>query len=320
MHALNLNEYQINLKNWPDPNEQEKMEILIIGETTPPHSIHCLLDRRYSVVELVEAESLNKVINEHDFALIVLFAAHTDMSTLDWVTHLNANPFCTHTPIIAMLPRHLKHQEFSVLEAGAIDCLIEPVQPMILHSKIKNHLAIAEHTRQLEVASSIDGLTGLNNRTQLDTVLLREWYSARRSQHVISALMIDIDYFKHYNDNFGHLQGDDCLKAIASVIHDTQTRGSDFAARFGGEEFVVLLPFTDQKGAEKLAQDLIQSVYNLNIDSGKVGSEPVTISVGVSTCLPHLITDNNDNPWQLIEMADAKLYKAKQTGRNKFCS
>ena len=150
-------------------------------------------------------------------------------------------------------------------------------------------------------------------------MLIREWFNARRGEHTISALMIDVDYFKNFNDTFGHLQGDECLKSIARLIKTTRRRGTDFAARFGGEEFVMILPFTDNDGAVKLAEHLIQQVRQLAIQSAKRNGSPVTISIGVSTFSPQTMEPDNDRPWQLIELADIKLYEAKQAGRNRCC-
>jgi diguanylate cyclase (GGDEF)-like protein len=299
---------------------QWQLRILILGKVSQTQALLLLLDGLYSVTVIDDPKNLNQTVNEEDFSLIIIFPANLAISGQKCVKHLKANPFCGLTPILVVLPEQEKYQEFSIIEAGAIDCLIAPTKPILLCSKIKNHLVLAKHTRQLEIASSIDGLTGLNNRIQLDSVLFREWFNAKRSKHVISALMVGIDFFKLYNDAYGHLQGDECLKQIAAVVRQAKRRGSDFAARFGGEEFVMLLPFTDRQGAEKLANELINSVHQLNITSAVSDNRSVSISVGISTCHPHLIANDGDNPWQLIKEADTNLYKAKQTGRNKYCA
>lgn len=298
---------------------EKPLEILILGASLQQQSLALFLNSLYSVTVVDDLNKLGQTVNEHDFSLVIICPEKMGVCARECVERLKTNPFCHYTPILVVLPEKTKQHEFPIIEAGAIDCIFGPVNPIILRSKIKNHLVQAQHTKQLELASSIDGLTGLNNRTQFDSVLLREWFNARRSKTVISALMIDVDLFKQYNDTFGHLQGDECLKSIASVVRNAKRRGSDFAARFGGEEFVMILPFTDGEGAELLAQELIARVRRLNIKSAVSGTQPVTISVGVSSCFPHLLTQNRDNPKLLLELADANLYKAKQSGRNKFC-
>ena len=154
---------------------------------------------------------------------------------------------------------------------------------------------------------------------QLDTMLNKEWYAAVRGNHSVAALIIDIDHFKLFNDEFGHLEGDSCLKIIATIIASSKRRERDFAARYGGEEFVLLLPFTDLKGAKKVAQELIQNVQNRNIQSAKQASHPVvTISVGIAAFSPTHKKNAVVNPIDLIGKADIHLFKAKQAGRNQY--
>jgi diguanylate cyclase (GGDEF)-like protein len=118
-------------------------------------------------------------------------------------------------------------------------------------------------------------------------MLNNEWYAAVRVNHSVAALIIDIDHFKLFNDEFGHLEGDNCLKIIAIIIASSKRRERDFAARYGGEEFVLLLPFTDLKGAKQVAQELIQNVQDRNIQSAKKASYPVvTINVGILAFSP----------------------------------
>jgi diguanylate cyclase (GGDEF)-like protein len=154
---------------------------------------------------------------------------------------------------------------------------------------------------------------------QLDTMLNKEWYAAVRGSHCVSALIIDIDHFKLFNDEFGHLEGDKCLKIIATIIASSKRRERDFAARYGGEEFVLLLPFTDLNGAKEVAQELIKNVQNRGIKSARKASYPVvTISVGIATFSAIHTKNAVQGPIDLINKADINLFKAKQAGRNQY--
>ena len=167
--------------------------------------------------------------------------------------------------------------------------------------------------------SYLDGLTGIPNRRRFDEILLKEWRRLMRSGKPLSIVMCDNDYFKLYNDTYGHQKGDQCLKEVASTLKTSLKRPDDLVARYGGEEFVVILPETDCAGAVKLAETLRSSIENLKLTHEKSSvSHFVTISLGVSTTIP----DPGDSPDRLISKADQALYQAKKEGRNRvmvFC-
>jgi diguanylate cyclase (GGDEF)-like protein/PAS domain S-box-containing protein len=167
---------------------------------------------------------------------------------------------------------------------------------------------------QLKLHALMDGLTGIANRRHFDNTLDLEWRRAMRSAKPISLIIVDADYFKNFNDTYGHLAGDSCLRKIAHTIKDSLRRAGNFAARYGGEEFAVILPDTDAEGAYMLAESLREKIENLNIDhSDSRAGENVTVSMGVSTTVPE-----KDSPHdKLIFLADKALYQAKQGGRNR---
>lgn len=174
---------------------------------------------------------------------------------------------------------------------------------------------IRDDIRELERHSTIDGLTGLSNRRYFENCLEHEWHRAIRIQSEMSLLFIDIDYFKKYNDHYGHLGGDDCLRQVANAIGKMAKRTTDVTARYGGEEFVVLLPDTDQERAEQLASALKQVVAECQLEHvASEVSDILTLSIGVATMRPH--------PQQpqtlLIEAADKALYRAKDEGRDRI--
>jgi len=163
--------------------------------------------------------------------------------------------------------------------------------------------------------SATDGLTGIGNRRAFDTILQREVRRASRNADPIALIMIDVDYFKAYNDCYGHSAGDACLRRVAACIEGAVRRPPDFAARFGGEEFCVLLPGTQMDGARKVAESIRVAIDGIGIrhDSSPLGH--VTISLGVSCLVPQ----PGFNEAELVRMADLALYRAKETGRNTVC-
>lgn len=183
---------------------------------------------------------------------------------------------------------------------------------IFLAAEFRSRLRIEAELRQL---SSTDSLTGLCNRRTLDAAIGKEWLRTRRAQSPLAVLFIDIDKFKVYNDTYGHQQGDGALVAVAHAIADSVARPSDMAARFGGEEFVLLLPDTDARGAHHIAADIHAAIAQL--DMAHAGSEfqRVTVSIGIATNAAHVATAA-----QLLELADQALYSAKLGGRNRTFS
>ena len=167
---------------------------------------------------------------------------------------------------------------------------------------------------KLEKFSYQDGLTNVANRRMFDTIFQREWATAKREKHQLSLIMIDIDYFKYYNDGYGHQAGDDCLKRIATTLNTVSKRTTDLVARYGGEEFVLLLPNTDEEQALRLAESCRSNIEALKIPHAySDAADVVSISLGVTTMWA--ATDVNASA--LIKAADEALYRAKKGGRNR---
>jgi diguanylate cyclase (GGDEF)-like protein/PAS domain S-box-containing protein len=167
--------------------------------------------------------------------------------------------------------------------------------------------------KELEELSFKDGLTGIANRRMFDKVFELEWANAMRNHQPLSVIMLDIDYFKQYNDLYGHIQGDDSLKRVGQVLSGGATRSRDFLARFGGEEFVLVLPETDEESAKKVAERCRSLIFKAQIPhtASKI-SQLLTLSMGVGTIIP----SHKDDPTAFIAEVDRRLYQAKQKGRN----
>jgi diguanylate cyclase (GGDEF)-like protein len=184
---------------------------------------------------------------------------------------------------------------------------------------------LEERSRQLEEANQVleglsarDGLTGVANRRHFDEVLNREWRRAARERSALSLILADVDNFKMYNDQYGHLKGDDCLKALAETLARSLRRPSDLCARYGGEEFAMVLPNTEEAGATKVGERLRNAVEERRLEHAhSPTAQHVTVSVGVATARP--LEDSGD-PLSLVAAADVALYEAKKNGRNRTCS
>ena len=178
-----------------------------------------------------------------------------------------------------------------------------------------------QRTQQLEQAnqhwqrlSCLDGLTGIANHRHFEEVLDLEWRRARRAGTVLSLIMIDTDFFKAFNDTYGHQRGDDCLKQVAAALHQTLNRAGDLVARYGGEEFIIILPETNAPGAATIAEALRASVAALEIPHESSPTDKiVTISLGVVTGFP----EEDFSAASLITAADGAMYQAKREGRNR---
>lgn len=188
----------------------------------------------------------------------------------------------------------------------------------VLHRLVETSAKEIESMNQ-ELASLArkDSLTGLANRRRFDEMLQKEMKRLSRSGNVLSLIMLDVDYFKKYNDAYGHVSGDDCLRGLAQVIRETVKRPSDVAARYGGEEFACILPETDHQGALKLAEEMRTAVEKLDFPHSESEiADHVTVSVGVLT----VYCDKADLPQQIVETCDELLYQAKKLGRNRVAA
>jgi diguanylate cyclase (GGDEF)-like protein/PAS domain S-box-containing protein len=186
----------------------------------------------------------------------------------------------------------------------------------LAEQKIQQLIEQLENERNTAHHNSItDSLTGLANRRFFDDMLATEFYRLKRSGSNLSLIMLDVDYFKNFNDSKGHLAGDDCLRQIGNVLKSVVGRTTDIVSRFGGEEFVVILPDTESKGAVRLAEHIRKSVIDLAIPHPKSGiSEFVTVSIGVVS----VSADSVTSPEQIVTFVDEALYRAKNGGRNQI--
>jgi diguanylate cyclase (GGDEF)-like protein len=198
-----------------------------------------------------------------------------------------------------------------------VDFIAKPVNPDVVRARVKTHLTLKFQSDLLRQLVFLDGLTGVFNRRYFDQQIATEWARAGRSNAPLSLILLDVDFFKLFNDRYGHQAGDDALRVVASTLKNALRRPADLVARFGGEEFACILPETSHDDAIVIAYDLERKVRELGIPhlSSTVDSM-ITISVGLATRTVGTGTEVSD----LIGLADNLLYKAKHTGRGRVCS
>lgn len=169
-----------------------------------------------------------------------------------------------------------------------------------------------EANRRLQIQSNTDSLTNISNRRHFDHLLIQEWNRCLRSSTQLAVIMLDIDHFKSFNDEYGHLTGDKCLQSIAQGLFQAVRRGGEFVARYGGEEFVIILPNTDNQTALNVAKNIHKMILSLSIPHNESPLGIVTVSLGVASLQP----TSQQLPVELVQKADAALYRAKLSGRN----
>ena len=194
---------------------------------------------------------------------------------------------------------------------GEVDSLIGFMFDISERKRIENRLLTLQ--KELEELSFKDGLTGVPNRRMFDSVFDEEWAKATRSSQPLSVIMLDIDYFKQFNDEYGHIQGDECLRVVARLLSRCATRATDFVARYGGEEFVFVLPETNEIAAHKLAERCRQSILQEQMPHAQGMESIVTVSLGISTLVPK----HGDDQLEFLQRVDSALYQAKSEGRNR---
>ncbi|KWT92029.1 diguanylate cyclase domain-containing protein [Candidatus Magnetominusculus xianensis] len=199
------------------------------------------------------------------------------------------------------------------LNIGAVDYITKPFNPSIVKLRVKNQLELKKQRDILSKLAAIDGLTGISNRRTFDDSYKKEWTRAVRMKSSLSLLLIDIDYFKLYNDSYGHIQGDLCLKKVAETLQACLKRPADLAARYGGEEFVCLLPETNIDGIIQIGSHIRASVEGLKIPHEQsLVSKFITISIGGSEARP----TPDISPESFLSHVDNILYQSKKEGRN----
>lgn len=322
------------------------MHRILIVDDSPVAAIqleHCLAKSGYEDLttasdakEALEilAECHDKTQDDTDgsatqFDLILMDINMPDIDGIEATRIIKTDPCLRDIPVILVSASDEKTILEEGFNVGAIDYISKPVDLVELRARVAAAMRLKQEMdrrkareRELEVLknkfemlSNLDGLTGIPNRRRFDVAYAAEWMRARRDREHISLLMIDIDFFKNYNDYYGHVQGDACLRMVAKAVAGALQRPADLAARYGGEEFVAMLPNTDETGARRIAEHIQSLVEEMGIEHRASNiSSNVTVTVGGACASPNLRL----GPDILLEAADKALYTAKRAGRNRI--
>ena len=297
--------------------EFKKPTILVVDDmTTILLLLHDLLKDTYEVKIAKSGTKALEILNApNDIDLILLDIEMPDINGYDVCKRIKNNETIKNIPIIFITGRTSQEDEEYGLNLGAIDYITKPFNKAIVKLRIKNYLDLKIKNDMLEKLSMYDGLTNIRNRRFFDETFEKTFSEIKRDKKSLAVLMIDIDFFKPYNDNYGHGQGDETLRKVAKALEKTIKRASDFVARYGGEEFVILLKDINKDGVEAVANNLLNAVRELKIthEFSKIENY-VTISIGAS-----FYNSNSDiTKLELLLKADETLYSVKNSGRNNF--
>ena len=297
--------------------EFKKPTILVVDNmTTTLLLLHDLLKDTYEVkIAKSGTKALEILESPNDIDLILLDIDMPDINGYDVCKRIKNNETIKNIPIIFITGRTSQEDEEYGLNLGAIDYITKPFNKAIVKLRIKNYLNLKIKNDMLEKLSMYDGLTNIRNRRFFDETFEKTFSEIKRDKKSLAVLMIDIDFFKPYNDNYGHGQGDETLRKVAKALEKTIKRPSDFVARYGGEEFVILLKDINKDGVEAVANNLLNAIRELKIthEFSKIENY-VTVSIGVS----YYNSSSDITKLELLLKADETLYNVKNSGRNNF--
>ena len=297
--------------------EFKKPTILVVDDmTTTLLLLYDLLKDTYEVkIAKSGTKALEILESPNDIDLILLDIEMPDINGYDVCKRIKNNETIKNIPIIFITGRTSQEDEEHGLNLGAIDYITKPFNKAIVKLRIKNYLNLKIKNDMLEKLSMYDGLTNIRNRRFFDETFEKTFSEIKRDKKSLAVLMIDIDFFKPYNDNYGHGQGDETLRKVAKALEKTIKRASDFVARYGGEEFVILLKDINKDGVEAVANNLLNAVRELKIthEFSKIENY-VTVSIGVS----FYNSSSDITKLELLLKADETLYNVKNSGRNNF--
>jgi diguanylate cyclase (GGDEF)-like protein len=326
-------------------SETNKGNILIVDDTPVNLTVlrQMLKEHDYRVRPALSGEIALKAAQADIPDLVLLDIMMPGMNGFEVCTRLKAEVSTRDIPVIFISALNETADKVKGFQAGGVDFITKPFQSAEVLARIETHLtlrrlqkkmqeqniqllneieerkciekALEEANCELEQLAALDGLTRIANRRQFDQTLGREWKRLSRDSKPLSLIMCDIDFFKKYNDNYGHVAGDDCLKQVATAISSAVHRPADIVARYGGEEFGVIMPDTDLEGATVVADEIHKAVRKLGIPHNHSEAAPVvSLSLGVTTMVP--VAEQSLKT--IILAADKLLYQAKESGRDRI--
>ena len=298
--------------------EKVKYKVLVVDdESSNIMALTHILSPEHIVYAAKSGQAAIKAAVKHQPDVILLDILMPEMDGYAVIATLKSSGTTQNIPIIFISGLNNAGDEEKGLALGAADYISKPFSPAIVKLRLGNQIKILDQMRVIERQSMTDQLTDMPNRRAFDNRLNLEWSRAYREQTPVSLLVIDADNFKKYNDTYGHPQGDTALQALAKILQQTVKRPGDFAARWGGEEFIALLSNTDADGALAVAEEIRKNVEDAVIPSIDAGAAKITVSIGISTNLCRHGSSNTIT--ELLAKADNALYEAKRSGKNRVC-
>jgi len=275
------------------------------------------LDSEFEVICAGSGPEALKLARETEPDLVFLDVVMPGMDGYEVCARLKADPSTSNIPVIFVTALEGLEDEERGLRMGAIDYVNKPIRPPLLRARARNHVELKRARDQLANRAQIDALTGLANRHAFDNMFRRECQRHHRNGAPLSLVLVDIDHFKTFHEHYGSVLGDDCLRQVAAILHDANSRPADMAARIGSEAFACMLPETPNPGAAAVAERIRQSVENLGVPHGaSLTASVITVSLGLVTARDNDLAD----PTLVLSRADRTLYEAKTHGGNRVCT
>lgn len=306
------------------PLSSPRPKILIVDDA--PENIDILvslLEQDYQVAATRHGAQVLRMAKKICPDLILLDVVMPDVSGYTVCKQLKADDDLAKTPVIFVSALSSPLDETRAFRMGAVDYITKPFNARVVMARVRTHVELKQKTDALEKLVSRDPLTQVANRKKLDEVLEREWIQSVRSEKSLSLIMLDVDYFKEYNDNYGHVAGDRCLQSVARGIQAALTRPGDFVARYGGDEFAVVLFDSGTQDTLDVIQKILENVESLSLEHHHSQAEKrITLSIGAATLMHQDSLDDDISQSLdasvLMRAADEMLYQVKREGRNGF--
>ncbi len=306
MPRLNLNQF----------TPKDRLPVLLVVDDQPLNirALNEVFKGDFQVLMATNGPDALKKAQQQQPDLILLDIVMPDMDGYEVCQSLRDNELTQQIPVIFVTAETEANVEERGFAVGAVDFITKPFNPAIVRARVTTHLALKFQMDMMQNMVHIDGLTGLANRRRFDEALQLSWNLCQREQKPMSLLMIDVDQFKRYNDYYGHIAGDECLRRVANTIEQTMVRAADLSCRYGGEEFCCLLPLTDAEGAMVCADKVLRAIHDLKLPHAALGDERcVSVSIGCACVYP----GGKTKPQTLVKNADEALYQSKQQGRDR---
>jgi len=294
----------------------DQQTVLIVDDDKSNRKIlKDLLQEQAKIIFAKNGCQAMELASRHQPDLILMGVIMPDLSGFEVIEQLKNDPVTMNISVIFITGLANDDDEARGFNLGGCDYIYKPFKPNIVIARVMMHLELIRQRKMLDEIAHIDALTGVSNRRKLDLVMANEVAANKRENNQLLVAVLDIDFFKQYNDNYGHGAGDLALKKVGNALKGVLQRPRDFVARFGGEEFVVLIPDCNMACAEMVLANIKKSVKEKNIIHEYSGDEVLlTVSIGAV-----LVDDNQNNTVKdIFEKADGLLFQAKQQGRNKY--